>query len=137
MKKLALLFLPVVLLWSSCSKDNTPAPPIDESEWLNQDRGVVVASSFQCDFYVVETRYGYAVMRNWGGFAPIRGAVLYGRFNGFGVHTFYNRSEGYLMTADIRDLTPSYFLAIDQMNWNCSQLNGNWKTVPADSTQQN
>jgi hypothetical protein len=58
-------------------------------------------------------------MRNWGGLSPIRGAVLYGNFNRFGVQTFYNRSEGYLMNADIREYTYSYFQAMDQVNWYC------------------
>lgn len=90
---------------------------------MNKERGYVLASNFQCDVFVAETQRGYALMRNWGGFSPVRGAVLYGEFSRFGVQTFYNRSEGYLMNADIRDYTFSYFQAMDMMNWYCDQGN--------------
>jgi hypothetical protein len=119
MKKIMLLMVPLFLLLFSCSKDDAVMPPVNEGEWLNKERGIVVASDLRCDFYVVETRYGYAVLRTWGGFPPVYGAVLYGDFSSWGVRTFYNRSEGYLMNADVRDYRTSYFSALDQMNWNC------------------
>jgi hypothetical protein len=136
MKKLRLLLLPAIVFLVSCSKEDVQRPPINESEWLQKERGFVAASSFDCDFFVVETAYGYSVMRNWGGFAPISGAVLYGNHNSFGVQTFYNRTEGYLMNADIRDRYLSYFQAMDMANWYCSSMNpgfGNLK-ASADST---
>jgi hypothetical protein len=120
MKKIWLLFLPLTVWLASCSKEDlVQRPPINESEWLNKDRALVVSSDFQCDYYVVETQRGYALMRNWGGISPIPGAVLYGNFDRFGVQTFYNRSERYLMNADIREYTFSYFQALDQVNWYC------------------
>jgi hypothetical protein len=119
MKRFWLLLLPLAWMLASCSKTDLQRPPINESEWLNKDRALVVSSDFQCDYYVVETQRGYALMRNWGGLSPIRGAVLYGDFNRFGVQPFYNRTEGYLMNADIRDYTFSYFQAMDQLNFYC------------------
>jgi hypothetical protein len=136
MKKFWLLLLPAFLFLVSCSKEEVQRPPIDESEWLQKDRGFVVASSFNCDFFVVETARGYSVLRNWGGFAPIRGAVLYGNHDSFGLQTFYNRSEGYLMNADIRDRYLGYFQAIDQANWYCGAMNPGFGSfsASADST---
>lgn len=125
MKRLCLLILPLVLLLASCSKtDVGPRPPIDESEWLRKERGVVVASDFNCDFFVVETPRGYSVLRAWGGFPPRWGAVIYGDLSNWGVRAFYNRSEGYLMNADVRDYWLPYFTAMDEMNWNCNLRGG-------------
>ncbi len=119
MKKILLLMLPLAILFASCSKEEMVRPPIDETEWLKKERGIVVASDINCDFFVVETARGYNVLRNWGGFPPMRGAVLYGNLSQWGVSTFYNRSEGYLMNADVRDMWMSYFQALDQMKWYC------------------
>jgi hypothetical protein len=120
MKRIALLIFPLFLLFSSCSKNDAEMLPINEGEWLSKERGIVVASDFSCDFYVVETRDGYLLLRAWGGFPPQYGAVLYGDFSNWGVNRFYNRSEGYLLDAEVRDYRSSYFSAVDQMNWNCS-----------------
>lgn len=119
MKKIVLYIIPIMILAISCRKDVTPLPPVDESVWLQKERGVVVASDFNCDYFVVETQRGYSVMRNWGGFAPFRGTVLYGDLSSWGVKTIYNRSEGYLMNADVRDYWMSYFQALDQMQYSC------------------
>jgi hypothetical protein len=137
MKRLWLLLLPLAWLLASCSKDDVQRPPIDEGAWLNKERGFVVASDFQCDYFIVETQRGYALMRNWGGFSPFRGAVLYGEFSRFGVQTFYNRSDGTLMNADIRDITFSYFQAIDQLNWYCGQGTGFDKAIDSTTAGQN
>jgi hypothetical protein len=134
MKKVGLFLLPAIFFLASCSKEAIQQPPINESEWLRKERGIVMGSDMRCDFFVVETARGYAVMRTWGGFPPLRGAMLYGNFNSFGVQTFYNRSEGYLVNADIRDFTPSYFMAMDQASWYCSQFGGAFDKAPADST---
>jgi hypothetical protein len=134
MKKIGLFLLPAIIFLASCSKEGIQQPPINESEWLRKERGIAMASNFQCDFFVAETARGYAVMRTWGGFPPLRGALLYGDYNRFGVQTFYNRTEGYLMNADIRDFTPSYFMAMDQLNWYCSQFDGAFGNAATDST---
>jgi len=126
MKKIALLFVPVLLVFASCSKeDAVPAPPIDESQWLSQERGIVVESDFSCEYFVVETTRGYSVLRNWGGGAPFRGSVIYGDLTGWGVKTFYNRSGRYLMNADVRDYWLPYFHALDQMQNLCVDPFGN------------
>ena len=120
MKKIFLLILPVTLFLVSCSKSDVPLPPIDESVWLNKERGIVVASDFSCDYYVVQTNRGYTVLRNWGGISPFSGSVIYGDLSNWGLKTFYNRSEGRLINADVRDYWMSYFQAMDQVQWSCS-----------------
>jgi len=120
MKKLLLVLLPVVLLTVSCSKQELMAPPVDESVWLGRERGIVVASDFSCDYFVVETVHGYTVMRNWGGSAPFRGSVIYGDLSTWGVQTFYNRSDRYLFNADVRDYWIGYFQAMDEVQQFCS-----------------
>lgn len=137
MKRFGLLLLPAVVFLASCSKEDIQRPAVNESEWLRKERGIVMGSDFRCDFFVVEMARGYAVMRTWGGFPPLRGALIYGDFNRFGVQTFYNRTEGYLMNADIRDFTPSYFMALDQANWYCNPLGGAFGNAAADSTAGN
>jgi hypothetical protein len=94
-------------------------PQQDESYWLRQERGTVVMSDFSCPYFVVETRSGYSVLRAWGGSTPFPGDVIYGNLNRYGVSSFYNRSAGYLIDADVKEYWLSYFDAIDQAEWNC------------------
>jgi hypothetical protein len=122
MKKILLLLIPVTLFLVSCSKQEIVRPPLDESYWLRKERGIVISSDFSCDYYVVETARGYSVLRSWGGSAPFPGDVLYGNLSNYGVTTFYNRSSGYLMDADVNDFWMSYFAAMDQVQWYCGDI---------------
>lgn len=119
MRRIILLLLPISLLVISCTKQEVVGPPLDENYWLRQERGIVVMSDFSCPYFVVETNRGYSVLRAWGGSSPFPGDVLYGNMSRYGVHTFYNRSDGYLMDADVNDYWLSYFAAIDRVEWNC------------------
>ena len=121
MKKMLILFLPLMLVLASCTRTYVePGPVIDERYWLSQERGVVVYSGFDCDFFVVETRYGYTVIRSWGGFTPLRGAVVYGNFSRFGVQSFYNRSEGIIQQGNVIDYWLTYWDAIDLADFECN-----------------
>jgi hypothetical protein len=121
MKRIILIALPLLFLLGSCRREDVrPGEQIDESYWLNQERGVVAYSDYTCDYFIIETYNGFTVMRSWGGFTPLRGSVLYGSFSRIGNRTFYNRSEGYLVQGDVRDYWLSYYEAIDQMDWYCS-----------------
>lgn len=122
MKKIILFILPLAVIFASCTKQDTGyRPPVDEAYWLKQERAVVTYSSFNCDFYVVETAYGFSVLQSWGGFTPLRGSVLYGNFSRYGVQTFYNRSEGYLVQANVMDYWLTYWDAMDQADFECSR----------------
>lgn len=121
MKRILLLVLPLILVLASCTRTyERPLPPIDESVWLKKERGVVVYTGFNCDLFVVETRFGYSVVRSWGGFVPFRGAVLYGDFSRFGMQSFYNRSEGYLQQGNVLDYWLTYWQAIDLADFECT-----------------
>ncbi|ULQ52279.1 hypothetical protein [Flavihumibacter fluvii] len=122
MKKILRSIFPIVLLLAACTRqDISPGPPIDESYWLTRERGIIAYSDFSCNYFVIETYNGYTLARIWGGYAPSRGSIVYGDFSRYGVHTIYNRSEGYLMQADVLDYWLNYWDAIDQMDWNCSR----------------
>ena len=121
MKRILLIAFPLMFLFASCRREDVrPGEPIDESYWLNQERGVVTYSEYTCDYFILETYNGFTIMRSWGSFTPLRGSVLYGSFSRTGSRTFYNRSEGYLVQGDVRDYWLSYYEAIDLMDWYCS-----------------
>lgn len=120
MKKTLLLVLPLLLALASCTKTVVvPGGQIDESYWLSKQRGVITDSDPLCDYFVVETPYGYSVLRNWGSYTPRIGAVIYGNLDRYGVFNFYNRSEGYIMEADVREYWLSAFDAMDYMQAKC------------------
>jgi hypothetical protein len=121
MKKILLLALPLVLLLTSCRKDIVAGQPIDEGDWIYQERGVVVASDYVCPYFVVEAEYGYSVLKSWDGAIPYQGSVIYGDFSSWGVKRFYNRSERYLIDADVREYGLSYFDAVDEMDYQCNR----------------
>ena len=120
MKRILFIAFPLLLFLAACSKQDVgPRQPIDESYWLQQERGIVAYSDFQCDYFLVETYNGFTLMRSWGGLTPLRGSVVYGNLSGIGVRTFYNRSEGLLIQADVRDYWLSYWTAMDDLEWYC------------------
>jgi hypothetical protein len=122
MKKILMLALPFFLLLSSCRKDVGGAvQPIDEGDWIYRERGVVVASDYGCPYFVVEAEYGYSVLKSWDGAIPYQGSVIYGDFSSWGVKRFYNRSERYLVDADVREYSLGYYDAIDEMDYQCNR----------------
>jgi hypothetical protein len=123
MKRLLFAILPLALLLASCTKEDITAPQVDESAWLQQERGVVVYQGFGCDFFVVETMRGYTLLRNWGGISPMTGSVIYGELSRWGVRQFYVRSEGRIVTADVRDYWMNYFSVQDALQSLCR---GGW-----------
>ena len=117
MRKIILVVLPLFIFLASCSKSELNRPPVDESYWLRQDRGVVVASDYSTPYFVLETSRGYSVIRTWGGSAPYSGSVMYGDFTGYGGRSLYNRSEGYISDFDVRDYWLSYYAAMDEWQY--------------------
>ena len=119
MKKSLLLLLPVTMFLTSCSKETVTAPPVDETEWLQQPRGVVVETGgFSCNYFIVQNKWGYALMQSYGA-TPFSGSVVYGQHTSWGYGSFYNRSGGYLFRANVVDFGLSYFSALDQLEWYC------------------
>jgi hypothetical protein len=64
MKAILSLVLFSSLFFVSCRKSDLQPVPIDESIWLQKERGVVVYSDFSCDYFVVETFNGYTIVQN-------------------------------------------------------------------------
>jgi hypothetical protein len=120
MKQLIGLILVSTVLLSACRKADLQPIPIDEREWLNQERGVVVYSDYSCDYFVVETYNGYSIVQNWS-VRPFTGDVLYGDFSRWGIRDVYNRSRGTLMRVNVKDYWLGYYSAQDRLAWYCSQ----------------
>ena len=104
------------LLITGCIKDYGG---VNESYWLAKERGEVLYSDAYCQYYVVETAYGYTILRAYGSYKPYEGAVVYGNFSNYGTRDFYNRSSGIVFTAEVRDYWLSYYEALDAINYYC------------------
>lgn len=72
-------------------------------------KGDVVMMPDGCDYYIVETRMGYAILEWFGGSTPSVGDTLVGDFESYGTKDIYNLSrrsktrvwvENYLMSQD-------------------------------------
>jgi len=111
------LFISLVLLLTSCTKRSYSE--IDEGYWLSQERGVVVYSSLNCNYYVVESYGGYSILRAGGGIMPYEGDVIYGDFSHWGYGTFYNRSAGILISGTVTDYWLNYFDAQNMIDSYC------------------
>ena len=121
MKKILLFVLPAVLLLASCRRVvYAPTEQFDESYWLNRERGVVNYSDGYCPYFVVETYNGFSILKA-NGYAPLINEVLYGDLSGSGFKTFYNRTQGYLLQAEVKEYWLSYWDAIDGINWFCGK----------------
>jgi hypothetical protein len=114
------MLLAGVLFFGSCRKAEILVP-VDENYWLQKDRGVVVYTDFSCNYYIVETRLGYSVIRNYGGLTPFSGDVLYGDLNRWGYTDIYNRRSGRIIYGDVKDYWLSWFNARDQVAYQCGR----------------
>lgn len=82
-------------------------------------KGVVVAYPPGCDYYVVESNTGYALLEWYGGSDPNEGDTLVGDFESYGFKTLYN------LTADneTRVWVEDYFLSqgsvVEQIREQC------------------
>ena len=70
-------------------------------------------------YYIVRTNYGYQVMYSFGGYKPYEGSVVYGNFSNYGVRDFYNRSNGQIFSADVREYWLSYYEAQEAVYFYC------------------
>ena len=106
----------LVTIVSSCVKDRQY---IDESYWLTKERGQVVHSDPYCQYYVVQTDYGYTVLRAYGSYKPSEGSIVYGNFSNYGLIDLYNRSNGEIITAEVKEYWLSYFEAQNAIDYYC------------------
>ena len=63
---LSAIVLSVALFLSSCVKNYHQGN--DENYWLSKEQGEVVYSDTYCSYYVIETYYGYTIVRAYGSY---------------------------------------------------------------------
>ena len=115
----ALTFTLTVFL-TGCTKGDLG---YDENYWLSKERGVIVYSDY-CNYYVVETAYGYTILRAWDSYKPIEGAIVYGNFSNYGTQDFYNRSSRLVFTAEVKEYWLSYNQAQQSIYYYCPYRSG-------------
>lgn len=126
MKKVTLLSTFVVLIAvfiSSCVR--TVNVNADENYWLNQERGDVVYSDAYCGYYVVETLYGYSILRSTGSSRPYEGDIMYGNFGNYGTRNYYNYSAGIVVSAQVVEYDLSYVDAQIALEYYCPSYGKN------------
>jgi hypothetical protein len=105
------------LFLASCVKDGQYG--INENYWLSKERGEVVYSDSYCNYYVVETYFGYNIIRSNGGYKPFEGSIVYGDFSYKGTKEIYNRTSGVIFTGTVTDYWLSYAEAQDALDYYC------------------
>ncbi|GAB2839704.1 hypothetical protein [Ferruginibacter profundus] len=112
------LIVPVVaaVLFTSCAKERVYD---DSAYWLSQERGDVVYSNNSCGYYVVETNYGYTIIRNLDGLRTYDGDVLYGDFGGYGSRNFYNYTADIITRGTVVEYDLSYSSAQNAIDYYC------------------
>lgn len=128
----ALTFFAVALL-IGCAKDGTYYD--SESYWLSKDRGEIVYSSGSCNYYVVQTNYGYTILRTYGSYKPYERSIVYGDFGYNGTRDFYNRSSGYVFTGTVTDYDLSYTQAQLALDYYCPYGKGQRQFATTDTTR--
>lgn len=105
------------LLFTGCVRETV----IDDTEgyWLSQERGEVVFRDSNCGYFVVETNYGYTIIRSVSGGRPYEGSIIYGNFGQYGVRNFYNYSSGVVITGDAVDVDLTYSEAQYAVEYYC------------------
>ena len=115
------------LLLAGCVKDR--GYQHDNGYWLSQERGDVVYSNNSCGYYVVETNYGYTIIRNMDGVRTYDGDVLYGNFGGYGSRNFYNYTVDLITRGTVVEYDLSYSEALDAMDYYCPYYKSGGATI--------
>jgi len=82
-------------------------------------RGVVTHQISGCDYYVVATRTGYAVLEWFGGYDPDEGDVLVGAFEEYGMHDIHDETVDEETTVWVEDYWLSKEDALDKLAEQC------------------
>jgi hypothetical protein len=118
-------FLTVIFL-TGCVKDGYYGN--NDNYWLSQERGEVVYSDSYCNYIIVETSFGYNVVRSNDGYKPFEQSILYGNFSSRGTREFYNRSSGVTFYATVTDYWLTYSEAQYALDYYCPLKNGAART---------
>ncbi len=114
---LSAILLSVTLFLSSCVKNSIP--PNNENYWLSKEQGEVVYSDTYCSYFVVETYYGFNVVKAYGNYKPYEGSIVYGNFSSTGTRDMYNHSSDVVFTGTVTDYWLSYAEAQDALDFYC------------------
>jgi hypothetical protein len=128
---LSAITLFTAILLNSCVKNGYYSG--DNSYWLSKERGQVVYSSSTCNYYVVETNYGYSIIRSYGAYRPYERDVLYGDFGFYGTRQIYNWTSDNVFTGTVTDYRLSYIEAQDALNYYCPYGKGQREFLKADA----
>jgi hypothetical protein len=115
---LSAVLLTATIFLSSCYRDNS-IPDNNENYWLSKEQGEVVYSDSYCNYYVIETYNGFAVVRAYGSYKPYEGSIVYGNFSAQGTRDFYNYSNRVVFTGTVTDYWMSYQEAQDALDYYC------------------
>ena len=113
---LSILTIGLFIFFTGCVKNREY---IDESYWLSKERGEVVLSDPYCQYFVIETNYGYSILRSYDGYKPQEGSSVYGDFSVYGTRDYYNRSNGVIYTGEVKEYGLTYYDAQDAINYYC------------------
>lgn len=114
---IAIGILSITLFLSSCVKDSYPST--NEDYWLSKEQGEVVYSDTYCSYFVVETYYGFNIVKAYGSYKPYEGSIVYGNFSSPGTKDMYNRSTGVVFTGTVTDYWLTYIEAQDALDYYC------------------
>ncbi len=84
-------------------------------------KGVVVYYKSGCDYYVVQSNMGYALLEWYGGNDPNEGDVLAGEFEAYGMKQIYNLTADAETTVWVEDFWLSKDNVIEQYFSHCHQ----------------
>lgn len=115
---LSAVILMTTIFLSSCYRDNTVVNN-NENYWLSKEQGEVVYSDPYCNYYVVETYYGFNIVRAYAGSKPYEGDIVYGNFSSPGTKDMYNYSARLVFTGTVTDYWLSYNEAQDALDYYC------------------
>ena len=115
---LSALVLTVGIFLASCVKSSYPHDN-GENYWLSKEQGEVVYSDSYCSYFVVETYYGFNIVRAYGSYKPSEGTIVYGNFSSPGTRDMYNYSSGVVFTGTVTDYWLSYVEAQDALDYYC------------------
>lgn len=114
---LSALVLTASIFLASCVKSSFPHN--NENYWFSKEQGEVVYSDPYCNYYVVETYYGFNIVRAYGSYKPYEGSIVYGNFSSPGTRDMYNYSSGVVFTGTVTDYWLSYMEAQDALDYYC------------------
>ncbi len=114
---LSAIILSITFFLSSCVKNSLP--PDNDNYWLSKEQGEVVYSDTYCSYFVVETYYGFNIVRAYGNYKPYENSIVYGNFSSPGTRDMYNYSTGVVFSGTVTDYWLTYTEAQDALDFYC------------------